>query len=107
MSNEQLGYSFNIDHSGDEESYPCWEGLSVLLLLSTAALNKDLHKELNNVKQRVWYVDEDDDNKEKEIEIGAFDIALMWLRKNMNATEDMFEGYYPDKYFRNPENDEA
>ena len=107
MANEQLGYSFNINHSGDEESYPCWEGLNILLLLTTSALNKDLHTELNNVKQRVWYIDEDDDNKEKEIEIGAFDVALMWLRKNMNATEDMFEGYYPDTYFRNPENDEA
>ena len=107
MANEQLGYSFNIDHSEDEEFYPCWEGLNILLLLTTSALNKDLHTELNNVKQRVWYIDEDDDNKEKEIEIGAFDIALMWLRKNMNATEDIFEGYYPDKYFRNPENDEA
>ena len=107
MANEQLGYSFNIYPSEDEEFYPSWEGLNILLLLTTSALNKDLHKELNQVKQKVWYIDEDDNNKEKEIEIGAFDIALMWLRKNMNAAEDIFEGYYPDKYFRNPENDEA
>jgi len=107
MEDNALGYSFKIDHSGDEESYSCWEGLSILLLLTTSALQKDLHKELNDIKQRIWYIDEDDDGKEKEIEIGVFDVALMWLRKNMNATEDMFDGYYPDKYFRTLENDEA
>jgi len=107
MTEEQVGYSFKIEHAGDEEFFSCWEGLSLLLILTGTALEKGLDKELNELKRRVWYIDEDDDNKEKEIDVGIFDIAITWLRGHINTQEDLFRGYIPDKLTRTQDDDEA
>ena len=64
-----IGYSFRVAHSDDEQSFQCWEGLSMFLILTSSALDRGLADELNKTKRRVWYVDEDDDGKEKEIEV--------------------------------------
>ena len=111
MTEEQaensIGYSFKVEHSGEIESFQCCEGLSLLLILTGNILDKGLIDQLNEVKRRVWYIDEDDDNKEKEIEVGIFDIAVTWLRGHMAAEQDLFDGYLPEKLFRKPKNDEA
>ena len=101
-----IGYSFKIDHSSDDESFQCWEGLSLFLILTGTALDRGLVDELNKVKRRVWYIDADDDNKEKEIDIGIFDIAVTWLRGHMKAEQDLFDGYLPEKLTRTPEDED-
>ena len=94
---ERSGFQFVIDHSEGVEKYGCWEGISTFLLLSKAALDLDLAKELNKTTQPIWYTEEGSDTK-YQTEVGMFDLAVMWLRTHMaNDGVDVFEDYEVQK----------
>ena len=103
--NEQINrapFTLTVDHSGDEDGYECWEGISILLILSRAAQDLDLTDKLNERTQQIWYnEDEDSDEAAQETEVGVFDLAVMWLRKHMNQHDgDVFQDYEARKLAR-------
>ena len=92
-------FTLTVDHSGDEDGYECWEGISILLILSRAAQDLDLTDKLNERTQQIWYnEDEDSDEAPQETEVGVFDLAVMWLRNHMTHDGvDVFEDYEVQK----------
>jgi hypothetical protein len=94
---DRTGFQFVIDHSEGVEKYGCWEGISTFLLLTKAALDLDLAKELNKRTQPIWYTAEGSNTKH-QTEVGMFDLAVMWLRNHMTHDGiDIFEDYEVQK----------